>query len=85
MDGRVDLVAKTMARVAASVLACWPDSRDGLRSPEHELARRGVTWASDPAHDQALARELASARAHRAHPVPPAGVLAPATGGLQAA
>ena len=71
MDGRVDLVAKAVARVAAAAMAFWPDSRDGLRSPEQELAARGVRWATDPTHDLALARELEAARARRARPVPP--------------
>ncbi|CAA9564661.1 MAG: hypothetical protein AVDCRST_MAG19-2133 [uncultured Thermomicrobiales bacterium] len=81
---RFDRMARAVARAAAAAGACWPDSRDRLRSPEHELARRGVTWASDPAHDLALARQLAAARARRPDPVLPAGALAPATGGLQA-
>ncbi len=85
MDGRVDLVAKAVARVAAAAMAFWPDSRDGLRSSEQELAARGVRWATDPAHDLALARELAAAHARRPDPVLPSGASAPATGGLQAA
>ena len=70
MDGRMDLMAKAVARAAAAVMASWPDSRDGLRSPEQELAARGVRWATDPAHDLALARELQAARTRRARPVP---------------
>ena len=49
----------------ATSLRFAADSRDGLRSPEQELARRGVRWAIDPAHDRALAGELAAARLRR--------------------
>ena len=58
--------ATTMGRAATAARGWWPDSRDGLRSPEQELARRGVSWASDPAHDRELALELAAARLRRA-------------------
>ena len=84
MDSRLGLVAKAMVRAVAAVVVHWPASRDGLRSPEHELAARGVRWASDPAHDVALAREINAARARRALSVPPVS-LAPTTGGQLAA
>ena len=55
------VIGATLGRLAALV----PDSRDGLRSPEHELAARGIRWASDPAADRALAEELRAASAAR--------------------
>ena len=76
----LDLVAKALARAAAAALVYWPDSRDGLRPPEHELAARGVRWTNDPVHDRELAREVEAARARRALPVPPAAPLAGASG-----
>ena len=76
MDSRLRLVAQAMARAAAAAAVYWPDSRDGLRSPEHELAVRGVRWANDTTHDLALAHELKAARARRALPVPPAPPVA---------
>ncbi len=79
MDSRLDFVAKAVARAIALIVVHVPDSRDGLRSPEHELAARGVRWVNDPAHDLALARELAAARARRAHSVPPTSPFAPVT------
>jgi hypothetical protein len=41
------------------------DSRERLRSQEQELAMLGITWASDPVHDAALAREIEIARQRR--------------------
>jgi hypothetical protein len=41
------------------------DSRERLRSKEQELAMLGITWASDPVHDAALAREITVARRGR--------------------
>ena len=72
----------TLERVAATAIRHWPDSRDGLRSPEQELAARGVTWATDGARDLELARELQAAHRHPARraPVPvamPTGISAP--------
>ena len=51
-----------LERAAAAALRRWPDSRDGLRSPEHELAARGFTWATDHAHERELALELHASR-----------------------
>ena len=76
MDSRLDLVAKAVVRAAAAVVVYWPDSRDGLRSPEHEAAARGLVWTNDPDLDLTLVRELAAARARSAWPPAP---LAPAT------
>jgi hypothetical protein len=42
-----------------------PDSRDGLRSKEQELAATGVSWASDPGYDEMLARQIEDARLRR--------------------
>lgn len=85
MDSRLDQVAKAVARAAAAAVAHWPESRDGPRSPEQELAALGVRWGNDPAHDLALAREIAAAPARRARRVPPAVPLAPARGERPAA
>jgi len=41
------------------------DTRERLHSKEQELAMRGISWASDPAYDAALAREIAVARQRR--------------------
>jgi hypothetical protein len=49
-----------------------PDSRDSLRAKEQELAAVGVTWRSDPAHDEMLARQIEAARRRR-HAGYPAG------------
>src|SRR3712207_3062056 len=56
-----------LSRLAVGALRRWPDSRPSLRSPEQELAARGVAWASDPGHDLDLARELRLAQWRRAH------------------
>jgi len=42
-----------------------PDSRDGLRSKEQELAATGVSWTSDPGYDEILARQIEDARLRR--------------------
>jgi hypothetical protein len=41
------------------------DSRDGLRSQEHELARIGIAWQSDAENDRVLADQLRAARETR--------------------
>ena len=79
MDSRLDFLGKAVARATALVVVHVPDSRVGLRSPEHELAARGVRWVNDPAHDLALARELTAARARRARLVPATAPFVPAT------
>ncbi len=53
------------------------DSRDGLRSEEHQLARFGVT-RDDPAHEQRLAIEILIAQDRRLR-------AQPSTAGLSAA
>jgi len=52
----------TMLRWVAT-LPC--DSRERLRSKEQELAMLGISWATDPLHDAALAREIEVARQRR--------------------
>jgi hypothetical protein len=47
------------------IVLLLPDSRDKLRSKEQELAASGLTWATDPAHDEMLARQIESARLQR--------------------
>lgn len=42
-----------------------PNSHDGLRSKEQELAACGVSWTADPAVDEVLARQIESARRRR--------------------
>jgi hypothetical protein len=41
------------------------DSRERLGSKEQELAMLGISWATDPLHDAALAREIEVARQRR--------------------
>lgn len=41
------------------------DSRDGLRSDEHDLAALGMRWPTDAAYDSAVAAEARSARENR--------------------
>ncbi|MDP9368361.1 MAG: hypothetical protein M3Q03_08815 [Chloroflexota bacterium] len=65
--------AGALARLGASMAALVPDSRDGLRTEEQDLAVWGVRWVADSAHDEELALELQAARARRQ-----AGTAAPA-------
>jgi hypothetical protein len=65
-----------LALVALAILSLrfgW-DSRDGIRSREHELARQGMTWDTLDYHQRQLER---SADARSAAPdraaAPPAG------------
>lgn len=51
-------------RVLASVLNAIPDSRDGFRTKDLELATWGVNWR-DSETDHALAIELRAATLHR--------------------
>ncbi len=57
--------AGAWARLGALVGALAEDSRDGLRTQEQDLAGWGVTWASNPAHDEVLALEIRAARMRR--------------------
>ncbi len=57
--------AGAWARLGALVGALAEDSRDGLRTKEQDLAGWGVTWASNPTHDEVLALELRAARMRR--------------------
>ena len=66
--------AGVFARLVSLMGALVPDSRDGLRSKEQELAAWGITWQGDRAHDEALALELRAARFRRQ-----AGIAAPAS------
>jgi hypothetical protein len=60
-----------------------PDSRDTLRSKELELAAVGVTWNTDPAHDEMLANQIEAARLQRRAAYPATqDVLPPATSSL---
>lgn len=59
--GVLRALVSALGRAAALV----PDSRETLRCKEQDLAALGVTWASDPAADRALARGLLAARARR--------------------
>ena len=77
-------LASAIRTTAASAMTYWPDGREGLRSAEHELAARGVTWRSDLSHDLALARELEAARAHRARRALAVPSLAPAAASVAA-
>ena len=63
-------LAAALEQVADRAIHAWPDSRDGLRSAEHELAARGVTWDADPVQDRELARELEVARRRRVQRAP---------------
>lgn len=65
--------ARALARLGARMAALVPDSRDGLRTKEQDLAAWGVRWVPDSAQDEALALELQAARARRQ-----AGTAAPA-------
>jgi hypothetical protein len=48
----------------ATALRFAADSRDGLRSEEHQSSLYGVT-RGDPSHEQRLAEELLAAQARR--------------------
>lgn len=41
------------------------DSREGLRSTEHDLAARGIKWSADMAYDVEVATEALAARQRR--------------------
>ncbi len=41
------------------------DSREGLRSNEHDLAAQGITWPTDEAYDHVVAAEMQAARQRR--------------------
>jgi len=63
---QIVIAAKEAAGATLNWLADLPyDSRDRLHSKEHELAMLGVSWASDPVYDAALAREIEIARQRR--------------------
>lgn len=51
-------VGTALARL--SVLPC--DTRESLHTKEEQLARYGVSWSTDIAHDAELAAELAASR-----------------------
>ena len=70
--------AVAAGRQAIAALLRWVtnlpyDSREQLGSKEQELAILGISWAIDPGHDTALAREIELARQRRRT----AGELAP--------
>jgi hypothetical protein len=41
------------------------DSRDNLRSQEHQFATYGISWSTNLAHETELAQELAISRKQR--------------------
>lgn len=58
--------AGTAIGAALSRVGALPsDSREGLRSPEQQLAAYGVRWATDLAYETELAQELAAAGQQR--------------------
>jgi hypothetical protein len=61
----VTRAAGVFARIISLMGALVPDSRDGLRSKEQDLAAWGITRQGDGAHDEALALELRAARFRR--------------------
>ena len=62
----VAAVPRTVGAILGRVGALAHDSGEGLRSKEQELAAQGLTWAADPAYEQALAEELEATRLRRA-------------------
>jgi hypothetical protein len=71
-------VAAAFVAFFALALRLAPDTRDGLRGKEEELASYLVNWASDPAYDRALAAELRVARRRHAGQPADAGAIGPA-------
>jgi hypothetical protein len=51
--------------VLGRIAALAHDSRDGLRSEEHELAVHAMNWTTDPAFDEALAHQIDAAQLRR--------------------
>jgi hypothetical protein len=84
--GSLPIVGKVRQILSAAldrIVMLLPDSRDGLRSKEQELAAVGVAWSSDSAHDEMLARQIEAARLRRRVGYPAAqSVPPPATSGL---
>ncbi len=77
---RFIVAVRDTARATLSWLGDLPcDSRERLHSKEYELATLGVNWVSDPAHDAALAQEIAVARQQRlaSHQIPGDAATAP--------
>ena len=73
LEGSLGAGKTCLARgVARGLGAPAVDSRDGLRSHEHELAAHGITWQTDADDDRTLADQLRAARHARLSA--PAGV-----------
>jgi len=63
---QIVMAAKEGVGTILSWVATLPcDSRERLRSKEHELALLGISWTTDSVHDAALAREIEVARQRR--------------------
>ena len=79
MDVVVAVVAlAAFVAVVPVTLSFAQDSRGAVRSQEQDLAAFGVTWATDTAHEAALAQELRAAQRRRLAN-PPAAAGPPAT------